>query len=219
MLGIGKEQYLMTARDWGMISMGVVLYVVGYVGFQLPYHITTGGVAGISALLFYATGFPVQYSFFIMNVILLLIALKILGWKFMINTIYAVTFMSLMMGVGQDLMRQPDGTFPKLLGDQSFMACVIAASIQGMSLGVIFLNNGSSGGTDIIAAIVNKYRDVSLGKIIMLSDLVIISSSYLLFHSVELLVFGYCTMIIESFSLDRNARNWQTTFTGIYSET
>ena len=185
------------------MSFGILLYVTGFVCFQLPYQITTGGVAGLGAVIFYATGFPAQYTFFLLNVILLLIALRILGVKFMLNTIYAVIFMTILMGVMQDLVRNPeDGSFPQILCDQRFMACVIGAVLEGLGLGVVFLNNGSTGGTDIVAAVVNKYRDVSLGQIIMLADVVIISSSYLQFHSIELLLFGYCTMIIEAFALD-----------------
>ncbi|MBQ8098790.1 MAG: YitT family protein [Bacteroidaceae bacterium] len=197
------NSYLRQGKDLLFMSFGILLYVTGFVCFQLPYQITTGGVAGLGAVIFYATGFPAQYTFFLLNVILLLIALRILGVKFMLNTIYAVIFMTILMGVMQDLVRNPeDGSFPQILGDQRFMACVIGAVLEGLGLGVVFLNNGSTGGTDIVAAVVNKYRDVSLGQIIMLADVVIISSSYLQFHSIELLLFGYCTMIIEAFALD-----------------
>ena len=191
-------------KDLLFISFGILLYVTGYVCFQLPYHFTTGGVAGIAAVVFYSTGIPVQYTFLALNVLLLILALKVLGVKFMLNTIYAVLFMAMLMALMQDWVKNPDGTFPQLLGDQKFMSCVIAAVIEGLGLGVVFLNNGSTGGTDIIAAIVNKYRDVSLGRMIMLSDLLIISSSYLVFHSIELLLFGYCTMVIEMFALDNS---------------
>ena len=197
------NSYLRQGKDLLFMSFGILLYVTGFVCFQLPYQITTGGVAGLGAVIFYATGFPAQYTFFLLNVILLLIALRILGVKFMLNTIYAVIFMTILMGVMQDLVRNPeDGSFPQILGYQRFMACVIGAVLEGLGLGVVFLNNGSTGGTDIVAAVVNKYRDVSLGQIIMLADVVIISSSYLQFHSIELLLFGYCTMIIEAFALD-----------------
>lgn len=194
--------YLRQGQDLFFISCGVMLYVLGYVCFQLPYHITTGGIAGVAALVFYATGFPVQYTFLACNAVLLILALKILGWKFMVNTIYAVVFMSIMMGVVQNFIRLPDGTFPQILGDQRFMSCVIGAVVEGLGLGIVFLNNGSTGGTDIIAAIVNKYRDISLGKLILLGDILIISCGYLIFHSIELLLFGYCTMIIETSALD-----------------
>src|SRR5574344_93867 len=107
-------------KDLLFISFGILLYVTGYVCFQLPYHFTTGGVAGIAAVVFYSTGIPVQYTFLALNVILLILALKILGLKFMLNTIYAVLFMAMLMAVMQDLVRNSDGAFPQLMGDQRF---------------------------------------------------------------------------------------------------
>lgn len=194
--------YLLHGKDLLLISFGILLYVIGFTYFQLPYHITTGGTTGLGAVIFYATGFPVQYTYFIINVFLIIVALKVLGIKFMANTIYAVLFMTFLIGFMQDMVKQPDGTFPMILGNQSFMSCVIGAVLEGLGLGVVFLNNGSTGGTDIIAAIVNKYRDVSLGQIIMFIDLLIVSSNYLVFHNIELLLFGYCTVIIETATLD-----------------
>ena len=82
------------------------------------------------------------------------------------------------------------------------MACIFGAVLEGLGLGVVFLNNGSTGGTDIIAACINKYRDMSLGQLIMLADIFIISSNYLVFKSIELLLFGYCTIIVEAVALD-----------------
>lgn len=194
--------YLLQVRDLLLISLGVVLYSTGYVCFQLPYSITPGGVAGIAAIVFYATGFPAQYTYLALNIVLILIALKILGFKFMMNTIYAVLFMTFMIGSLQSLIATPDGNLPQVLGDQSFMSCVLGAVLEGIGLGVVFLNNGSTGGTDIIAAIVNKYRDMSLGQIIMMTDLLIISSNFLIFNSVELLLYGYCSLVICTGMLD-----------------
>ena len=105
----------------------------------------------------------------------------------------------------------PDGTYvispqglPQLVGNNGmFMSCVIGASIEGVGIGLVFLSNGSTGGTDIIAAIINKYRDVTLGQMMMLCDVIIITSSLLLpTGSVERLLYGYCTLIITNLLLD-----------------
>lgn len=197
-----KMTYLQHGKDLLLMSIGIVLYVTGFVCFQLPYHITTGGTTGLGAVIFYATGFPAQYTYFLVNIALILVALKVLGMKFMVNTIYAVFFMTFLIGFMQDIVRLPDGTFPKILGTQSFMSCVIGAVLEGLGLGIVFLNNGSTGGTDIVAAIVNKNRDISLGQIIMFVDVLIVSSNYLVFSNIELLLFGYCTVIIETATLD-----------------
>ena len=188
-------------KDWFFITIGIAIYVTGYVGFQLPYHITPGGVAGISAIVYYAISFSPQYTYLIINAFLLIIALKLLGIKFLINTILAVGFMTIAIGTAQEMM-MVNGEIPKLLGDQSFMACVIGAALEGIGLGVVFLNNGSTGGTDILAACINKFRDVSLGTILLICDILVASSSYLVFHQIELLLYGYVSMIIETSMLD-----------------
>ena len=188
-------------REFFFIMLGISIYVVGYVGFQLPYHITPGGVSGVSAIVYYATSFSPQYTYLIINAFLLIIALKLLGIKFLINTILAVGFMTIAIGTAQEMM-MVNGEIPKLLGDQSFMACVIGAALEGIGLGVVFLNNGSTGGTDILAACINKFRDVSLGTILLICDILVASSSYLVFHQIELLLYGYVSMIIETSMLD-----------------
>lgn len=184
------------------MTLGILIYVTGFVCFHLPYNITTGGVTGLSAVIFYATGFPIQATYFIINMVLLIFALRLLGVKFMFNTIFAVIVMTLLLTIMQDFVVNPDGTFPKVLGDQSFMSCVVGAVIEGIGLSIVFLHNGSTGGTDIVAAIVNKYHDISLGQAILFADMLIICSSYFVFHNVELLIYGFCIMIIETTALD-----------------
>ena len=90
--------FLQHGKDLLLISFGILLYVTGFVCFQLPYHITTGGVAGLGAVIFYSTGFPTQYTYLAFNIVLIGIALKVLGFKFMINKIYGVIFMKFIFG-------------------------------------------------------------------------------------------------------------------------
>ena len=137
----------------------------------------------------------------VINIVHFSLALKLLGVKFLLNTIFAVGVMTVLMGAAQNVM-MVDGELPKVLGDQSFMACVMGAAIEGIGLGIVFLNNGSSGGTDILAACINKFRDISLGTILLCCDILIASSSYLVFHQIELLLYGYVSMIIETAMLD-----------------
>ena len=138
-----------------------MLYTFGFTVFLLPYEIVTGGIAGIGAIIFYATGFPVQWTFFIINAALIILALKTLGWKFLTKTIYATFMLTFMLEVAQEIVVQPDGTFYKLLGEgNDFMSLVIGCIITGTALAVVFLNNGSTGGTDIVAAVVNKFHNI-----------------------------------------------------------
>ena len=147
-------------KDWFFITIGIAIYVTGYVGFQLPYHITAGGVAGISAIVYYAISFSPQYTYLIINICLLCVALKLLGVKFLLNTIFAVGVMTVLIGAAQNVM-MVDGELPKVLGDQSFMACVMGAAIEGIGLGIVFLNNGQD--HEAIAKAINELgRGVTL---------------------------------------------------------
>jgi uncharacterized membrane-anchored protein YitT (DUF2179 family) len=140
-----------------MIAIGMVLYATGWTVFLLPNDITTGGVPGIASIVYFATGFPVQYTYFAINSFLLMLSIYILGWKFSIKTIYAVFTLTLLTSLIQELTADIH-----LLKEQPFMACVIGASFCGSGVGLAFSYNGSTGGTDIIAAIINKYRNITL---------------------------------------------------------
>ena len=199
-------------HDYALITFGLLCYAVGFTCFILPYQITTGAVAGIGALIFYAThgAFPAHYTFLIINSVLLIAAIKELGWRFCVKTIYAVLVLSAFMAVGKDLMQSVQGFplntehLPILLGDnQGFMACVIGSLLEGIGIGLVFLQGGSTGGTDIIAAIVNKYRDVTIGQMMIVLDIIIITSSlFTPVGNLTKLLFGYCTLLITNTTLD-----------------
>ena len=204
-----KQDLIYEVRDYFNITLGLMLYTLGFTVFLLPYEIVTGGIAGISAIVFYSTGFPVQYTFFIINAALIILALKTLGWKFLTKTIYATFMLTFMLELAQEIVVQPDGTFYKLLGEgNDFMSLVIGCIITGTALAVVFLNNGSTGGTDIVAAVVNKFHNISLGKALIMVDFCIIGSCLFIdsFGAIDLrfrkVVFGLCTMLIECLMLD-----------------
>lgn len=197
--------------DYVYISLALIIYAVGVTFFILPYEIATGGVTGICSLIYYATGFEVQNSYLIINAFLLVLAIKILGWKFCLKTIYGVLLLTLYLWILQRLIESQYGSLEnlRLVGDQTFMAVVIGALCEGIALGISFTRNGSTGGTDIIAAVVNKFRDVSLGQILMILDLVIISSSYFVFvdrigsvGAWQKIVFGVTVLVISGVTLD-----------------
>lgn len=168
---------------------------------MLPYQIMSGGVAGISALIYYSTGFHAGYSYFLINVGLILMAWYTLGWRFCVRTIIATVVVSFMIDYIQAALTvvKPDGTeeMIHLVGDQMFMACVIGAMTEGLGLAIVFLAGGSTGGTDIVALTVNKYRDISLGRAMLFVDIFIVSMSYVIFRDVERLVACYITLFIS----------------------
>jgi len=207
---INHKMILKEVEDYVFITLGLILYAFGFTVFLMPYEIVTGGVAGVSAIVFYATSFPLEYTYFGINVVLGILALRILGWKFLSKTIYAFSMLSFLLGLFQSLMPLDEaGNFVKILGEgQNFMSLILGCTMTGSALAIVFLNNGSTGGTDIIAASVNKYRDVSLGTVLTFLDLVIIGTCLLIpqfgdmLQRAHMVVFGLCTMVIENFMID-----------------
>lgn len=185
-------------KDYLMIALGMILYGIGWTVFLLPNDITTGGVPGIASIIFWATGFPVQYTYFAINGVLLVAALKVLGFKFSVKTIFAVFTLTFFLSI---IQKVTSGVH--LLSDQPFMACVLGASFCGSGIGVAFSSNGSTGGTDIIAAIINKYREITLGRVMMICDMIIITSSFFVLKDWEKVVYGYVTLYVCSFVLDQ----------------
>lgn len=195
---IGRE-----LKDYVAITLGIICYALGWAAFMLPYQISTGGVTGISALIYYITGIEIQVSYFVINAIFMVFALKILGLKFCIKTLYAIPTLTFFLWLFQVLLKDDAGNLPLLLGPgQEFMALVIGASMLGFGIGFVFIYNGSTGGTDILAWIINKYKDVSLGRLIMYGDIIIISSCYLVFHDWKRVLFGFCVLFIMSVVID-----------------
>ena len=195
---IGRE-----LKDYVAITLGIMCYALGWAAFMLPYQISTGGVTGISALIYYITGIEIQVSYFVINAIFMVFALKILGLKFCIKTLYAIPALTFFLWLFQVLLKDDAGNLPLLLGPgQEFMALVIGASMLGFGIGFVFIYNGSTGGTDILAWIINKYKDVSLGRLIMYGDIIIISSCYFVFHDWKRVLFGFCVLFIMSVVID-----------------
>ena len=186
-------------QDYLMILFGTSLYGFGFNAFILSNEIVTGGVSGICALIFFATGgaIPVSVSYFVINVVLLLAEIKILGFKFLIKTIFGVLSVSASLSFFEWLLKGNP-----ILHDQPFMAIMIGALLCGAGLGLVFSANGSTGGTDIIGAIVNKYKNISIGRALLFCDFFIISSSFFLLHNVDKIVFGFVEMIISNYVLD-----------------
>ena len=198
-----SKKFIHELHDYLAIAVGLAIYAVSWTVFMLPYGITTGGVTGVAAIIYYATGFEMQISYLLINSLFLIFALKILGWRFCAKTVYAVLIVTVFLKVGQIMMSDGNGGFKMVLGEnQNFMACFVGAVLSGIGVGICFAANGSTGGTDIIAAIVNKYRDVSFGRVIMFADILIIGSTYFVFHDITRMMFGYASMVIMSVSLD-----------------
>lgn len=190
-------------KDFFFINLGMAIYSAGWALFLLPNHITTGGGAGLAAILQYASGFPMQYTLLLINSVLLCAAWWQLGANFALKTLYAVLSLSFFLGLGQGIITQDDGTMLNVLGEnQEGMACILGAVLNGIGIGMVFMSGGCTGGWDIIAAIINKYKNISIGRVLLYLDLFVIGSCYFLFHSWQMVVFGYVTLVVYTFAVD-----------------
>lgn len=189
-------------RDFVLVNIGMAVYSLGWAAFLLPYKITTGGLTGMVAILHYATGINMPMTIFGINAVLLVIALWQLGWRFALKTSFAVFALAAYLQIGQDIMTQ-DGQLLQLMGPgQDAMACVLGAIFNGVGLGICFLAGGCTGGWDIVAALVNKFRNVSLGRVLLFLDFFVIASCWPLFHDWRMVVFGYVTLAVYTYVLD-----------------
>ena len=166
-------------KAYVVITIGLLCYVLGWDIFLLPNSMVGGGVTGIAAVLLYAFGIPVSYSFFVINLILLLIALKVLGKGFGIKTVYAIIVTSVFFDVVPNYL--PEAFIHEIAVSNGKLLCeIFGGVISGLGIGICFSNGGSTGGTDIIALMITKYKNVSAGRIILIIDIFIIASSFLL---------------------------------------
>ena len=190
-------------QDFLAINLGLAVYSLGWAAFLLPYHITTGGLTGMFAILYYLTGFPISGAIILANGVLLLLAFRPLGWKFILKTAYAVVALSAFLSIGQKVMTDDNGNLLQLLGPgQDSMACLLGAILNGVGIGTVFLAGGSTGGWDIIAALVNKYRNIPLGRILLYLDFLVIGSCWPIFHDWRMVVFGYVTLAVYTYVID-----------------
>ena len=205
---IQQRQLKQMAKDYVFIFVGICLYSVGYCAFLLPEKIVMGGVTGISTLFYYSLGWNPAIMLWVINVFLLAIAFRFISMEFTIRTIVGVTLLSLTIGVMQPIFE----AHPVITaGEDKFMHVLIAGLLGGAGLGLAFVHNGSTGGTDIVVALISKFSRMSLGRALQLTDICIISSSYFLFHSAELIVYGVCFVLVASFMIDYVVRGTHQT--------
>jgi uncharacterized membrane-anchored protein YitT (DUF2179 family) len=182
-------------KSYFIIALGLFIGSVGWAGFLIPSEIVGGGVTGIATIIYFATGFKVGYSVFIINGLLLVGAMRVLGFGFGMKTIFATFVLSFFLWLLQSIFTEP------LVSDR-FMCAIIGGIMAGASAGIILSQGGSTGGTDIIAMMINKYRNYSPGQLLLTLDLIIISSSYFLSNSIEQVVYGFVAMGVSAYCVD-----------------
>ena len=202
---ITKDKLISEIRAYLLITFGLLIYTFSVTAFLAPHRMVGGGVTGISTIIYFLSGevIPIGYSYFVINFLLVAIAIKILGPRFGFKTIYAIFMSSFLLSLLQSLIHEP------LLEDK-FMCAVLSGIMCGAGIGISLVNGGSTAGTDIIAMIINKYRNISPGKIIMYIDVFIIGCSYFIGENTELdptakiatIIYGYVVMGVNSYAVD-----------------
>lgn len=191
--------------DYIVITVGVVLFVMAWTSFLLPNNMIDGGLTGASALLSMVTGISVDIWYFGINSFLLIMAWIILGRSFGIRTIYAIVLSSVLFRVfGSESMAFLQSVPGNALAvNEPILVPIIGGLLEAVGLALIILRGGSTGGTDILALIVNKFWPVSLGQFYLFADFVVIT--LLLFipgHCFTDVVKGYVTMGVCAYVLD-----------------
>ncbi len=194
-----RQGFKNSYKDLTFITIGIFMYAVGYCAFILPETVVMGGVSGISALLFYAFKIPAGTSILVLNATMLIIAMRALTRQFVVRTVIGVGIISVLVSILQPFFEH----YPLITaGEDKFMHVLIGGMLSGAGLGLVFSHNGSTGGTDIITMLLNKYFRVSFGRAIQFVDCTIISSSYFLFHSTETIVYGVVFTLVASYVCD-----------------
>ena len=203
-----RGRLILTAiKEYILISFGLALYAVGWVVFLIPNGLVGGGVTGISAIIYYITGIQISYSFFVINAVLLAIALKILGKAFGVKTVVGVVLSTVFLRLFPDII--PYELIEDIaIGNGKLLSAIMGGICAGAGIAITFTQGGSSGGTDIIALIINKYRNISLGKLILTMDVIIITSSIFIpsgesiGNRLAIILYGFILITVTSYSLD-----------------
>lgn len=199
-------------KEYLLITLGVTLYALGWAVFLSPNNMIGGGVTGFSAILEYAFRIPIPVTYFVLNILLLIIGTKILGTGFGAKTIYAIIMTSIMLGVTKAVI--PSDFIMNFSEDSDIVCTILGGIMAGVGIGLSMSMGGSTGGTDIVALVWCKYHPASPGRVILIIDLVIILSS-LLFPSytssgeliafndkLAIVVFGLIQVTVCGYSVD-----------------
>lgn len=193
---------LIEIKNYAVITVCLFIIALGWTAFLIPNNMLGGGVNGIATIVYWVTGLSTGITIFVLNAILILFSFKILGWRFGVKTIYCIAVMAFFFSLLQNLI----GDVPVI--SDKFLAAIIGGGIGGFANGIIFLSGGSTGGVDIITMVVNKYRNISLGRFTLAMNLVIIGSSFFVFQDleilqrVELIIYSLVGNFVSSYCMD-----------------
>ena len=200
----------MTARkvfesvlDYAVITLGALVFCMAWDSFLIPNGIASGGLTGLCTVIQFATGIPLSVSFIVLNAVLLCLAFWVLGGGFGIKTIFCIAVTTVLFEVLPhfEVLEALPGR--PLYISEKILLPIIGGLVEAVGISWIFRRGGSTGGTDIIALVLNKFWPISPGKVYMVIDLFIIASVLLIpGKGLQDMVYGYIAMLSFSFFLD-----------------
>lgn len=200
-----KKTVLAEVKRYVIITLALFCMCLGWTAFLIPNHLMGGGVSGIATLIYWATNGAVStgLSVFVINAILLVIALKVIGVGFGIKTAYSIVMASVFMSLLQHFITDPmmAGTMEPFVSDH-FLAAILGGGLAGLSIGVAFTQGGSTGGTDIIAMMFNKWFNISQGRVILICDIIIISCGFLVGNTISDFIYSFVVLGVCSYCID-----------------
>lgn len=205
-----KAAFGNSVRDWAAIVLGITIYAIGFTVFILPHHVVIGGMAGFSTLIYYATGglLPVAAVMYGTNILLLICGYKYLGKGFVLRTIFGTTLLSLLIGLVEGYFT----SHPPIVSSAP-MSIILGGVLLGLGIGIYYSHHGTTGGTDIVAAIMSHVSNVSMGRVMMIIDVSIVAFSFFLPFDGDMearvqartqtIIFGLLAIVIYSLLADK----------------
>lgn len=202
-MGLDKAKIFKTIKEYVLISFGLLMYAFAWTCILMPSGTMGGGISGVGLLVYYATGgvnggIPMGITFLVINAILVAVASVLINLRFGAKTIYAIVFISLAMSIMQ-------GAIPaNILGmaDDKLLSVILGGAAAGVGVSICFNQGGSTGGTDIIAMVINKYHTISYGRILMVCDIIIIGCSIFVFRNITSIIYGYVMVGVFGYTID-----------------
>ncbi len=192
---MNNQKVFREVKSYFFLTVALCIATLGWSAFIIPAGIVGGGITGLATTFHYLWGWNVGLVSLSINSVLVIIALRVLGYSFGIKTVYCIVLFGLLLSFETNYFKEP-------LTQDTFMATLIGSSLAGGGAGLIFVSGGSTGGTDIIAMIINKFKNISLGRLLLLLDVFIISTGYIVFHDIEKVMYGLITMAVFGYSVD-----------------
>lgn len=193
---------LSVLTDYLIVTLGTLLYCIGWTSFLIPGGIASGGGTGLCTIVFFATGIPVAYSFIVLNVFLLIVGFLILGKGFGFKTIYVILLSTVLFYV-LDPINFPVMQKLVVTFDDRLITSIVGGLVEAVGISIVLMRGGSTGGTDVLAMVVSKYWPVSPGRVYLYADLFIIASVLLLpGKTINDMVYGYVVMVTFSVTVD-----------------